>query len=251
MDTVAQFVPTFFNELIKDGQLERASAAARGMVREKPDWWMPVLFTRLKDGYLFDVNAATPIEVRLPPPNTLPEVNILPVGSRMPYLHNPTFIDRRQDLLDIAFSLLYSQPNMPRRVVVIGPSGIGKTELAVEYAYRYGQYLAGVHWIDAGQNMLAEIAACGAEMGFEPWPRTIPEQANATLQAWRSTPKRGQMRLVVLDGVEDPAFLREWLPKLVGVQVLITSKRMVWPRDLDLDQRQMPLRPRSVSGTDA
>ena len=32
----------------------RAIAAARGVVREEPDWWMPVLFMRLKSGQLWD-----------------------------------------------------------------------------------------------------------------------------------------------------------------------------------------------------
>ncbi len=42
--------------------------------------------------------------------------------------------------------------------------GIGKTQLAVEFAYRYGRYFHGVHWLDARDPGLlpAEIAACGA-----------------------------------------------------------------------------------------
>ena len=50
METVAEFMPKFFEELVEDGQLDRAMAAARGRVRERPDWWMPVLYLRLKGG---------------------------------------------------------------------------------------------------------------------------------------------------------------------------------------------------------
>ncbi len=50
MDTAARFMPVFLAELRRDGQVDRAMAAARGAVRERPDWWMPVLFTRLLDG---------------------------------------------------------------------------------------------------------------------------------------------------------------------------------------------------------
>ncbi len=53
MQTVAQFMPTFFSELQRDGQIDRAMAAARGAVRDRPDWWMPVLFMRLKSGRLW------------------------------------------------------------------------------------------------------------------------------------------------------------------------------------------------------
>ena len=32
---------------------------------------------------------------------------------------------------------------------VTGMGGIGKTQLAVELAWRYGRFLDGVHWVDA------------------------------------------------------------------------------------------------------
>src|SRR5262249_17008571 len=46
-------VATFFRELLRDGQIDRALAAARGTVRERPDAWMPVLFMRLNSGRLW------------------------------------------------------------------------------------------------------------------------------------------------------------------------------------------------------
>jgi hypothetical protein len=53
METARQFLPVFFNELQKDGQIDRAMAVARGMVRKQPDFWAPVLFMRLKSGHLW------------------------------------------------------------------------------------------------------------------------------------------------------------------------------------------------------
>ena len=50
MRTAAAFVPTFFQELHRGGLVDRAMSVARGAVRERPDWWMPVLFMRLKSG---------------------------------------------------------------------------------------------------------------------------------------------------------------------------------------------------------
>ena len=50
MQTAAAFMPVFFAELRRDGQVDRAMAVARGAVRERPDWWMPVLFMRLRSG---------------------------------------------------------------------------------------------------------------------------------------------------------------------------------------------------------
>lgn len=53
MDTVAAFMPVFFRELKQDGQIDRAVAVARGAVRNRDDWWMPVLFMRLRSGRLW------------------------------------------------------------------------------------------------------------------------------------------------------------------------------------------------------
>jgi hypothetical protein len=55
VQTVAEFMPRFFAELQEDGQIDRAVAAARGQVRDRFDWWVPVLFMRLKSGRIWYV----------------------------------------------------------------------------------------------------------------------------------------------------------------------------------------------------
>lgn len=50
MRTMDAFAMAFLRELRRDGQIDRAMAVARGVVRQRPDWWMPVLFMRLKSG---------------------------------------------------------------------------------------------------------------------------------------------------------------------------------------------------------
>jgi len=53
LQTIAEFMPVFFAELQKDGQIDRALAVARGAVRQRPDYWMPALFMRLKSGRMW------------------------------------------------------------------------------------------------------------------------------------------------------------------------------------------------------
>ena len=53
METVKTAMPVFFAELLKDGQIDRAIAVARGKVRQRPDSWMPALFLRLKGGRIW------------------------------------------------------------------------------------------------------------------------------------------------------------------------------------------------------
>jgi hypothetical protein len=47
MATAGRFMPIFFKQLADHGEVDRAAAAARGQVMNEPDWWMPVVFTRL------------------------------------------------------------------------------------------------------------------------------------------------------------------------------------------------------------
>ncbi len=51
--TVALVLPTFFRELGRDGQIDRAASVARAAALGRPDWWLPVLFLRLHDGRIW------------------------------------------------------------------------------------------------------------------------------------------------------------------------------------------------------
>ncbi|MGR6966275.1 CHAT domain-containing protein [Geodermatophilus sp. URMC 61] len=53
MATSAAFTRAFFDSLDEDGLVDRAMAVARAAVRERPDWWVPALFMRLKSGRLW------------------------------------------------------------------------------------------------------------------------------------------------------------------------------------------------------
>jgi hypothetical protein len=55
MRTISGFMPVFFRELQRDGQIDRAVSVARGAMRQEPDHWMPVLFMRLKSGRIWYV----------------------------------------------------------------------------------------------------------------------------------------------------------------------------------------------------
>jgi hypothetical protein len=53
LQTIEQAMPRYFAELLLDGQIDRALAAARGAVRDRPDAWMPALFLRLRGGRIW------------------------------------------------------------------------------------------------------------------------------------------------------------------------------------------------------
>ena len=52
METAQLFATRFFTELRRDGVVDRAVATARRLVRDRdrPDWWVPALFSRVRSG---------------------------------------------------------------------------------------------------------------------------------------------------------------------------------------------------------
>lgn len=53
VESALRFLTRLFTELVRDGQIDRAVAVARSDIRDRADWWMPVLFMRLKTGRLW------------------------------------------------------------------------------------------------------------------------------------------------------------------------------------------------------
>jgi tetratricopeptide (TPR) repeat protein len=169
-----------------------------------------------------------------PDADVIPDPGPLPPGSRVLLARNANFTGREEALWTLAHTLLHGAGAALVTQAVQGMGGVGKTQLAVEFAHRYGRFFHGVHWINAAEpeTLEAEVAACGRAMGLQPWPEQLPDQVGVTLAAWQ----RGGPRLLILDNLEDVATARAWLGRLSGgpLRVLLTARLADWPGDLGL-----------------
>lgn len=172
-----------------------------------------------------------------PDPAIIPPPGPLPPGSRVPFVHNKNFVGREEQLRAVAGALL--QPSQSAVLIpqlISGMGGIGKTQFAIEFAYRYGRFFKGVHWLNARnpESIEAEIAACGLAQGVTLWPETLSKQVTVTLRTWAMDGPR----LVILDDLEDEVAAEKWLPELVNnaAHLLITSRGAKWARVLNLNQ---------------
>ena len=181
------------------------------------------------DLYAAKEQAYTPASPPLP--GVLSEPGLLPPGSLLPLPRNNEFIDRLEELKELAQVLLGPSPRSP--TLVWGMAGMGMTQLAAEFCFRYGRHFWGVHWLNGANLSGSEVAACGRAMGLVPWPKESAKQVERTLQAWQESGPR----LVVVDGLEDVAAAQEWLPRLgvPSTRVLITARRGDWPDELGLN----------------
>lgn len=159
----------------------------------------------------------------------------------LPYRPNPRFVGRDADLRVLAALL------RPARAVVAicGIGGLGKTQLAVEFAHRYGPLVpGGVCWIDAAEpsRIPGQVAAWGAQAGGPAVAQQSFERRLAlALEAWREPAPR----LLIFDNCEAPESLFEWLPLSGGSRVIVTSRARAWAAYphvaiLDLQPLQRP-----------
>jgi tetratricopeptide (TPR) repeat protein/transcriptional regulator with XRE-family HTH domain len=159
------------------------------------------------------------------PLDTVPAYAPLPPRSRLPLAPNPHVVGRLDALRRIA-ALLRDGP-----VALNGLGGIGKTQLASEFAHRYGQFFpGGVFWISfADPNAVADQVALlgGPEyLALRPdWPSmSRDDQVGMVRAAWSSA----LPRLLIFDNCEDTSLLQAWLPATGGCRVLITGRRAEW-----------------------
>jgi WD40 repeat protein len=99
-----------------------------------------------------------------------------------------------------------------------GTGGIGKTQLAVEFAYRYRFYFpGGVFWLNAAQDWQREVADSADRLGLKPIdPNDTNRNKQMALAFEQYRKENTQEALLVLDNVENPRDLttREIAPKL-------------------------------------
>lgn len=133
----------------------------------------------------------------------------------------------REPLLNDIYHLLQGAEPGAGVVTLHGMSGMGKTQLAAEYVYRFGSEYDVVWWVAAEKRVtyrrgLAELAS---ELGL-----TTGVEYGERLRAVRDSLRRGDPYfrwLLVLDSADEPDQIWDLVPIGPG-HVLITSRNQEW-----------------------
>jgi hypothetical protein len=144
----------------------------------------------------------------------------LPPVWNVPFHPNPFFTGRNLLLAELQTRLQAPELSV-RRVVLSGLGGVGKTSVAVEYVYRHHVDYDLVWCVNGVQlaSLFADLAALAAQLGLA--ADASQEAQAAALRSWLEHQRRW---LVVLDNVDDPQAVAEWLPRSATGHVMITSR---------------------------
>jgi len=143
----------------------------------------------------------------------------------VPYQRNPFFTGREQILEQLHKELGPSQAaGLTQAYALNGLGGIGKTQIAVEYAYRYYPEYSAVFWFNADSeaHLISSIVSLREVLDLLPAREKDQSQIiNAVLQ-WLSS-HRGW--LLIADNVENVALLQMYLPTARRGALLLTTRR--------------------------
>jgi transcriptional regulator with XRE-family HTH domain/tetratricopeptide (TPR) repeat protein len=136
---------------------------------------------------------------------------------------NPGFTGREELLADVRSRLLSADKAIVQ--ALHGMGGIGKTQLATEYAHRFADSYDLAWWINAEQVGLIgdQVAALGLALGcVQPG-----DGAEAIRTAVLGELRHRERWLLIFDNAESAADVAPWLPARGG-HVLITSRQRGW-----------------------
>lgn len=142
----------------------------------------------------------------------------------LPYHRNPFFTGREEVLLGLhdmlntkkAVALTHAQ-------AISGLGGIGKTQTAIEYAYRYRHDYSSILWVRAETRdvLLADLVSLAELLKL---PEKNEQDQKIIAKAVKQWLENSSHWLLILDNVEDFAMLADVLPSQSNGCILLTTR---------------------------
>ncbi|KAI0876464.1 P-loop containing nucleoside triphosphate hydrolase protein [Hypoxylon argillaceum] len=161
----------------------------------------------------------------LMPPPSQPTKASFPCHT-LPAARNNLFFGR-EDILNLLHSWLTPFPTCASlmSVVLTGLGGVGKTQIALEYAYQSHKVFDAIFWISAedSSSMYQSFSRAAVEALKLPSARLNDHEKNrVVLRRWlRNTSKTW---LLVFDNVDDYAMLKRFWPTSESGAIIVTTR---------------------------
>ena len=169
-------------------------------------------------------------------PGTQPKIWNLGIRNR-----NSIFTGRA-DVLQRLREQFDRAKSTPVPQVLLGLSGVGKTQVALEYAYRFMSDYDLVWWIDAEQpeHVAVSLGKLAARLGL-PVGENVADAAKAARDALGAGQPVDRW-LLIFDNARDPEAIAGYLPA-GGGHILVTARNQAWsslaePHEVDVFTRE-------------
>ncbi|MEU7425195.1 FxSxx-COOH system tetratricopeptide repeat protein [Streptomyces sp. NPDC040750] len=144
--------------------------------------------------------------------------------------NNPNFVGREDLLAQVREQLVTGDTSAVLPHALHGMGGVGKSQIAIEYVYRYASDYDVVWWIPSEQPtmILTALTELAHRLGLN-----VSSEANRAVPAVREALRRGQPYnrwLLVFDNAENVEAVRPYFPTGGTGKILITSRNQEWDR---------------------
>jgi len=161
------------------------------------------------------------IHIHLPPPPTTE-----PKHFTVPYPRNVYFTGRDNILSQLHEALRQSgTAALSQANAISGLGGVGKTQTAVEYAYRYFEQESGydwVLWVNASNlTLAASFGALATDLALPNHRENKLDENTAAVLHWLETT---DCWLLIFDNVDDPQAVKPFRPQNPKGRMLFTSR---------------------------
>ncbi len=154
----------------------------------------------------------------------------LPAIWNIPYPRNPYFTGREELLSRLAASLRAGQTvGISQPQAVSGLGGVGKTQIALEYAYRYYQDYDAVLWTraDTQEALISGFVVFAALLQL---PQQEERDQLKIVQAVKHWLMNNTRWLLILDNADDLVLVQDFLPPAGRGHTLLTTRAAIMGR---------------------
>jgi tetratricopeptide (TPR) repeat protein len=148
----------------------------------------------------------------------------MPAFWNIPYPPNPFFLGRDELMLQLHDQLQSGPPAaLTQPQAISGLGGIGKTQLATEYAYRYRHEYKAVLWVraEAQETLITSYSVLATLLNL---PERDAQEQEITIQAVKTWLQTHHDWLLILDNADDLDLLPPFIPVPPGGHILITTR---------------------------